>query len=61
MTIRELTPDQVAEWRACSADMLARYMEANGELAAKLMAAYAKLRTDPCCMAGPSTKVFTRR
>ena len=61
MTIKELTPDQVAEWRACSADMLAKYMEGNGELAHELMAAYAKLRTDPCCTAGPSTTPFTRR
>ena len=61
MTIKALTPDQVAEWRACSADMLAAYMERNGELARKLMDAYGKLRTDPCCTAGPSTAVFTRR
>jgi C4-dicarboxylate-binding protein DctP len=61
MTIKALTPDQVAEWRVCSADMLAAYMERNGELARKLMDAYGKLRTDPCCTAGPSTAVFTRR
>jgi C4-dicarboxylate-binding protein DctP len=61
MTIRELTPDQVAEWRACSADMVAGYMERNGEIARKLMDAYGKLRTDPCCTAGPSAAVFTRR
>jgi C4-dicarboxylate-binding protein DctP len=61
MTIKELTPDQVAEWRACSADMLAAYMERNGELARKLMEAYAKLRTDPCCTAAPATAAFTRR
>jgi C4-dicarboxylate-binding protein DctP len=61
MSIKTLTPDQVAEWRACSADMLAVYMERNGELARKLMDAYGKLRTDPCCTAGPSTAVFTRR
>jgi C4-dicarboxylate-binding protein DctP len=61
VTIKALTPDQVAEWRACSADMLAAYMERNGELARKLMDAYGKLRTDPCCTAGPSTATFTRR
>jgi TRAP-type C4-dicarboxylate transport system substrate-binding protein len=61
MTIKALTPDQVAEWRVCSADMLAAYMERNGELARKLMDAYGRLRTDPCCTAGPSTAVFTRR
>ena len=61
MTIKVLTPDQVAEWRACSAEMLDEYMERGGELARKLMYAYGKLRTDPCCNAGPSTAAFTRR
>ena len=60
--LQELTPDQVAEWRACSAGMLADYMEKNGERARKLMDAYGRLRTDPCCSAGPSTAAaFTRR
>ena len=57
----ELTPDQVAEWRACSAGMVADYMAKNGEQARRLMAAYSKLRIDPCCTAGPSTGIFTRR
>jgi TRAP-type C4-dicarboxylate transport system substrate-binding protein len=60
--IKHLTHDEVAEWRACSAGMLAEYMERNGELAQRLMAAYAKLRTDACCTAGPSSELaFTRR
>jgi len=59
--LQELTPDQVAEWRACSAGMLADYMDKNGERARRLMDAYGKLRTDPCCSAGPSTAAFTRR
>jgi C4-dicarboxylate-binding protein DctP len=57
----QLTPDQVAEWRACSAEMVADYMEKNGEQARRLMAAYSKLRTDPCCSKGPSELEFTRR
>jgi C4-dicarboxylate-binding protein DctP len=61
MTIKTLTPDQVSEWRACSADMLDAYMERTGELARKLIEAYAKLRTDPCCTAAPGTAAFTRR
>jgi C4-dicarboxylate-binding protein DctP len=56
-----LTPDQVAEWRACTADMVADYMEKNGEQGRRLMAAYKKLRTDPCCSKGPSEGAFTRR
>jgi C4-dicarboxylate-binding protein DctP len=58
--IQRLTPDQVAEWRACSADMVADYMDKNGELARRLMAAYSKLRTDPCCTAGPGGGAFMR-
>jgi C4-dicarboxylate-binding protein DctP len=57
----DLTPDQVAEWRACSAGMLADYMDKNGEGARRLMAAYGKLRTDPCCSAMPGEGIFTRR
>jgi C4-dicarboxylate-binding protein DctP len=60
--VRDLTPDEVAEWRACSAGMIAEYMEKNGNIARRLMDAYGRLRTDPCCTAGPSTAVvFTRR
>jgi TRAP-type C4-dicarboxylate transport system substrate-binding protein len=61
MKIQDLTPDQVAEWRVCTAEMLAQYMERNGDLARRLMSAYAKLRTEPCCTAAPSTIAFTRR
>jgi C4-dicarboxylate-binding protein DctP len=59
--LQKLTPDQVADWRACSAGMLADYMEKNGEGARKLMAAYGKLRLDPCCSGAPGPGEFTRR
>jgi C4-dicarboxylate-binding protein DctP len=59
--LQELTPDQVADWRACSAGMLADFMDRNGEGARKLMAAYRELRTDPCCSAMPGEDTFTRR
>ncbi len=59
VTLKELTPDQVADWRACSAGMLADYMDKNGEGARKLMAAYGRLRMDPCCSVVPGD--FTRR
>jgi C4-dicarboxylate-binding protein DctP len=61
MQVRELTPDQVAEWRACSSELLGDYMDKNAGLADQLMAAYRKLRTDPCCTAPPSTGPFSRR
>jgi C4-dicarboxylate-binding protein DctP len=62
MTVHDLTPDQVADWRACSASIVEDYISNNTELAQQLMAAYGKLRTDPCCTAGPSTAAaFSRR
>jgi C4-dicarboxylate-binding protein DctP len=61
MKVHDLTPDEVADWRACSAEMLADYMDRNGAIAQRLMAAYRKLRSDPCCMEGPSEATFTRR
>jgi C4-dicarboxylate-binding protein DctP len=61
LKLQELTPDQVADWRACSAGMLADYMDKNGERARALMAAYGRLRTDPCCSAMPGAGDFTRR
>jgi C4-dicarboxylate-binding protein DctP len=60
MKLVSLTPDQVAEWRACTADMVADYMEKNGHKARRLMEAYAKLRVDPCCSAMPGEVAFTR-
>jgi C4-dicarboxylate-binding protein DctP len=62
MTVHELTPDQVSDWRACSAAIVENYLHNNAELARQLMAAYGKLRTNPCCSAGPATTgTFNRR
>jgi C4-dicarboxylate-binding protein DctP len=62
MSVTDLTADQVADWRACSAGVMETYIAAENDLARQLMAAYGKLRTDPCCMAGPETGGgFTRR
>jgi TRAP-type C4-dicarboxylate transport system substrate-binding protein len=61
LKLRQLTPDQVADWRACSAGMLADYMDRHGDDAQKLMEAYGKLRLDPCCSAAPGMGDFTRR
>jgi C4-dicarboxylate-binding protein DctP len=60
MTVHSLTPDQVAEWRACSSEVLDNYMSGGGELMRKLLAAYGRLRTQPCCSAGPAG-TFSRR
>ncbi len=60
MKVHELTPDQVAEWRACSAEVTEGYMTRGGELEQQLIGAYGRLRTHPCCNTGP-TGIFTRR
>ena len=60
--VKDLSPNQFAEWRACSAEVIADYMDKNGDIARRLMDAYGKLRTDPCCTAGPSGDLaFTAR
>ncbi|HXE88660.1 MAG TPA: hypothetical protein VN524_17895, partial [Hyphomicrobiaceae bacterium] len=61
MQIRAVTADQVAEWRACSAGVLEDYMNAGSDLARRLLAAYGKLRADPCCTSGPNLSPFYRR
>lgn len=58
MQIYELPQTDVAQWRACSADVFTNYLEQTGELASKLMAAYGKLRRQPCCSAGPAADRF---
>jgi C4-dicarboxylate-binding protein DctP len=60
MKIYELTPDEVAEWRACSAPVLEEFMTHSGDLAHRLMPVYGKLRTDPCCSAGPQGEFMGR-
>jgi C4-dicarboxylate-binding protein DctP len=52
MKIVELTPDDVVEWRACSANTVEEYMDATGALGERVMAAYGKLRQHPCCTSG---------
>jgi C4-dicarboxylate-binding protein DctP len=58
MTIYDLSAKDIAEWRACSADVFTDYMEGSGELTRELMKAYAKLRTQPCCSDGPAADAF---
>jgi C4-dicarboxylate-binding protein DctP len=60
MKIHEPTPDEVAEWRVCSASLLEAFMNNSGDLGHRLMEAYGQLRTQPCCTAG-TPGVFTRR
>jgi C4-dicarboxylate-binding protein DctP len=61
MQVRTLTADQVAEWRACSAGVLEDYMHGGGEPTRQLLAAYGRLRADPCCTSGPGQGPFYGR
>jgi C4-dicarboxylate-binding protein DctP len=60
MKVYDLTPNEVAEWRACSAEVMDEFMDTAGETGRRLMEAYGKLRTDSCCSAGPKGE-FTSR
>jgi C4-dicarboxylate-binding protein DctP len=51
--IHDLSPDEVMQWRACSASTIDAYMEKGGEFGRALMDAYGRLRTHPCCNGGP--------
>ena len=61
MTIRSLTPDETSAWRACSAPVLEHYMS-NADASVKdVLAAYGRLRMQPCCNEGPQADLkFTR-
>jgi C4-dicarboxylate-binding protein DctP len=61
MKIFELTPDQVADWRACSAGVIDQYMSSHPEMARRLLDSYGKLRTQPCCSSAPNAELFSRR
>jgi C4-dicarboxylate-binding protein DctP len=58
--VLDLTPDHVAEWRACSAEVLDDYMGSGGDVIRQLIRAYGNLRMDPCCTEGPEG-AFTKR
>jgi C4-dicarboxylate-binding protein DctP len=54
MKVYDLGPNEVAEWRACSAGLVEDYLKEAGEIGSLLMAAYGRLRTQPCCSSGPA-------
>ena len=61
MKVYDLSPDQIADWRACSAAVLDAYMSDHPELANALLDAYGRLRTEPCCSTAPDWRSFSRR
>jgi C4-dicarboxylate-binding protein DctP len=61
MRIVEPSADDVAAWRACSADLLETYMERGGVAVSKLFRAYGRLRADPCCRDAPGEMPLFRQ
>jgi C4-dicarboxylate-binding protein DctP len=61
MKVYDLTPDQVADWRACSAEVIDGYMNDHPGMARQLLAAYGRLRVEPCCSSAPHEGYFSRR
>lgn len=59
MKIVTVTPNDLAEWRACSVEMLDQFLSRTGDTGFDLMGVYGDLRRDPCCNKGPEG-VFTR-
>lgn len=54
MTIADMQPNDLAEWRACSVEMMDQFLTRSGEAGFELMAAYGRLRLQPCCNEGVS-------
>ena len=52
MTVHELTPNQVSDWRACSAPIVEGYLQNSVDLARQLMAAYGKAADRPVLHVG---------
>lgn len=58
MAVKEMTGDDLMEWRLCSSDLVERFVDRLGDTAGRLMSAYGKLRAslgdkaDPRATAG---------
>jgi C4-dicarboxylate-binding protein DctP len=61
MKVYDLSPDQIADWRACSAAVLDAYMNDHPEFAREFLEAYGRLRTQPCCSTAPNWGEFRKR
>lgn len=54
MTVQRPADSELFEWRACSSDILEQFMARAGEAGDQLLAAYGRLRADPCCGVDPT-------
>ena len=53
ITVAQLSSFDLAEWRACSAPVVERFMATSGPLGNELLKEYGLMRTDPCCNQTP--------
>jgi C4-dicarboxylate-binding protein DctP len=53
MKVVELSSFDLAEWRACSAPVVDRFIATSGQLGQNLLKQYGLMRTDPCCNKAP--------
>jgi C4-dicarboxylate-binding protein DctP len=51
--VAELSSFDLAEWRACSAPVVERFMVTSGRLGQSLLKQYGLMLTDPCCNRAP--------
>jgi C4-dicarboxylate-binding protein DctP len=49
MKLETVTADDTLAWRACSSSILESFVSRTELIGARLLAAYGKLRSDPCC------------
>ena len=49
MTVKDITSDELIDWRVCSSDLIERFVDKLGDTAAGLMSAYGRLRATSCC------------
>ena len=54
MVVERPAAGELVEWRTCSSDILESFMSRAGESGEQLLAAYGKLRADPCCGIDPT-------
>lgn len=54
MSVKRPAADDLIEWRICSSSILEAFMSRAGRSGAELLAAYGKLRADPCCGVDPA-------
>jgi TRAP-type C4-dicarboxylate transport system substrate-binding protein len=60
MTVKDISSDDLAEWRICSSDLVERFVERLGDTASALMTAYGRLRAVSCCQQGRAQSSLSR-